>query len=139
MGLNARQKKVIELYAEGTPVTDIAKICGVSRTTIYADLDNDDVKAGVDTCLTEIKSQVEKQVVNKLDSYVSELDKLALTSKSEKTKLDALQYLMDRGLGKPSSKTSLDIQDKREDDGTSDDMLADVLGIDEDNLEQDQE
>lgn len=136
MGLNERQQKVIELYAEGTSVTNIAKLCGVSRTTIYSDLDNDEVKAGVDRCLAEIKSQVEKQVVNKLDSYISELDRLALTSKSEKTRLDALQYLMDRGLGKPSSKSDINIEDKRDKDaGVDDATLNDILGIEEEQEE----
>lgn len=126
MGLNERQIKVIELYAQGTPITDIAKICGCSRQTIYDDLSKSDVKAGVDRSLTEIKTQVEKKVVNKLDSYIEELHKLALTSKSEKTKLDALQYLTDRGLGKATSKVNVTTNEK-ENDSVDDNILKGII------------
>jgi DNA-binding CsgD family transcriptional regulator len=117
MGLNDRQKKIAELYAIGTPVTDIAKLCGVSRPTIYSNLDNDEVKAEVSRCLSEIKNQVEKKVMNKLDSYVSEMDKLALLSKSEKTRLEALEYLLDRGLGKATTKIADVTAEEKEKEG----------------------
>lgn len=104
MALNDRQMKLIELYAQGTPITDIAKICGVSRQTIYTDLDNKDVKAGVDKCLTEMKNQAEKKLTQSVDTLVEEIKKLALTSKSEKIRSENLQYLLNRIYGTPTSR-----------------------------------
>lgn len=106
MGLNERQQKVIELYSAGETVTNMAKILGVSRNTIYADLNLDDVKDGVNKCLTELKTQSEKKITQDLDLYISELKKIALTSKSEKNKLDAIQYILNRIYGTPTSKVA---------------------------------
>jgi DNA-binding CsgD family transcriptional regulator len=106
MGLNDRQLKVIELYASGTTVTDIAKITGVSRQTIYTDLDNKEVKAGIDRCITELKSQAEKKIIQDVDLYIAELKKLALTSKSEKIRSENLQYLLNRTCGTPTNKVA---------------------------------
>jgi transposase len=104
MAINERQEKVIELFATGETITNIAKITGVSRNTIYADLDSADVKAGVAKCLTEMKNQAEKKIGADVDLYVTEFKKLALTSKSEKIKLDALQYILNRIYGTPTTK-----------------------------------
>jgi transposase len=104
MALNDRQLKVIDLYATGETVTNIAKITGVSRQTIYADLDSKDVKAGIDKCLTEMKNQAEKKLTQSVDTLVEEIKKLALTSKSEKIRSENLQYLLNRIYGTPTSK-----------------------------------
>ena len=55
--------------------------------------------------------------------YVEEMHKLAMTSKSDKVKQDALTYLMDRVLGRPTSKIS-NIE------GNSDNSGADIIDID---------
>jgi transposase len=106
MGLNERQLKVIELYASGTTVTDIAKITGVSRQTIYTDLDSKDVRTGIDKTITELKSQAEKKISQDAELYIAEIKKLALTSKSEKVRSENLQYLLNRIYGTPTSKVA---------------------------------
>lgn len=116
MGLNDRQLKVIELYAQGETVTNIAKICGVSRNTIYADLDSKDVKAGINKCLTEMKSQAEKKLTQSVDTLVEEIKKLALTSKSEKIRSENLQYLLNRIYGTPTSKVADVTEDKEKEE-----------------------
>jgi t-SNARE complex subunit (syntaxin) len=119
MGLNERQQKVIELYSAGETVTNMAKILGVSRNTIYADLNLDDVKDGVNKCLTELKTQSEKKITQDLDLYISELKKIALTSKSEKNKLDAIQYILNRIYGTPTSKVA-DVTEQEKDNANID-------------------
>ncbi|WP_055667704.1 helix-turn-helix domain-containing protein [Desnuesiella massiliensis] len=128
MALNDRQMKVIELYAQGTPITGFAKICGVSRQTIYTDLDNKDVKTGVDKCLTEMKNQAEKKLTQSVDVLIDEIKKLALTSKSEKIRSENLQYLLNRIYGTPTSKIKDVTEDQREEDKF--DLDESVLGFD---------
>lgn len=115
MALNDRQMRVIELYAQGETVTNIAKITGVSRQTIYADLDNKDVRAGIDKYLSEMKNQAEKKLTQSVDTLVEEIKKLALTSKSEKIRSENLQYLLNRIYGTPTSKVA-DVTDKEDKD-----------------------
>lgn len=121
MALNDRQEKVIELYAQGETVTNIAKVCGVSRNTIYADLDNVDVKAGVSKCLAEMKNQAEKKLTQSVDTLVEEIKKLALTSKSEKIRSENLQYLLNRIYGTPTSKVA-DVTEENKDNINTGDL-----------------
>ena len=113
MGLTDRELKVVELYAQGAPITEIAKVCGVSRQTIYNDLDKEQVKVAVDEAITEIKTQAEKKVTSKIDNYIDKLEEIAFAGSSEKVRADALQYLINRALGTPTSKVQ-DISDDKE-------------------------
>jgi transposase len=124
MALNERQEKVIQLYASGETITNIAKITGVSRNTIYTDLDSVDVKAGVDKCLTEMKNQAEKKISADLDLYITEFKKIALTGKSEKNRLDALQYILNRVYGTPTNKIA-DVTDAADKDSITSEQLED--------------
>jgi predicted DNA-binding protein YlxM (UPF0122 family) len=113
MPLNERQQKEAELYAQGTEITDIAKLCGVARQTIYNDMKRPEWKATVDEYVTQLKKQGEQKIMSKVDIYISELEKIALTSKSENTKKDILIYLLNRIYGLPTSKTQ-DVSDKKD-------------------------
>lgn len=104
MALTDNQKKFIDLYFTGDNMTNIAKRIGVSRQSCYKYLDNDEVKAEMDRRLTEIKSQADKKLKGKLDVYISKLEEIAFNGKSEKTRADTLQYLVDRVLGKTTTK-----------------------------------
>ena len=126
MALNDNQQKAAELYVQGTTITDIAKIVGVSRPTIYDWLKIKDMKATIDELTTEIKNQAEKKISSKLDNYLSELEKIALTSKSEKIKVDSLTYLIDRVMGKSTTKIE-DVTDSIDKDLITSDELVDEL------------
>lgn len=104
MALTDNQKKFIDLYFTGDNMTNIAKRIGVSRQSCYKYLDNDEVKSEMDRRLTEIKSQADKKLKGKLDVYISKLEEIAFNGKSEKTRADALEYLVDRVLGKTTTK-----------------------------------
>ncbi|MGL5440810.1 MAG: helix-turn-helix domain-containing protein [Filifactoraceae bacterium] len=122
--LTENQIKFIELYIEGHKISDIAEKIGVSRQACYQYLDNEKIKTEVDTRLAEIKKQADTRIKHKLDIYISELEKIALTSDSEKIKSDNLQYLIDRVLGRATSKVA-DVTGKEEDNNIIDinDML----------------
>lgn len=102
--LDDRKEKVIGLLIEGEQITNIAKIVGVSRQAIYNWLNDSEFKNELDTRLQEIKTQGNNMIVNKLSSCIDELLKIALTGRSEKVRSDTSQYLVDRVLGKATTK-----------------------------------
>lgn len=120
--LNERQNKEAELYAHGVNVTNIAKLCDCSRQTIYNDMERKEWKAKVDDLLTEAKQVANNKLNNDVELYVDELKKIALTSKSENNKKDALMYLLNRIYGTPTNKTQ-DITDKQEDNSVNQEEL----------------
>lgn len=99
--LTDQQNEAIKLYIEGETKTDIAKQVGVSRTTMYNWMSNEEFKTAINNGLSNIKTEADFKITTKIPLYIEELSKLALTSKNEKIKSDACQYLVDRVLGKP--------------------------------------
>ncbi|WBL16359.1 phBC6A51 family helix-turn-helix protein [Sutcliffiella sp. NC1] len=107
--LDDRKRLAIELLAEGIEKkTDIAKKCGVVRQTIYDWLELPEFKAALDARLTSRKVFVEKFIDSKLESAVDELIHLAETTENARVKAQVLQYIIDRGLGKPVSKHQIE-------------------------------
>ncbi|KHF40714.1 phBC6A51 family helix-turn-helix protein [Halalkalibacter okhensis] len=102
--LDERKNKVINELVEGVKTkTDIAKGAGVSRQAIYDWLSNTEFKAELDRRLQQRKVLVEKVIDSKLESAVDELIELAHTTTNSRVKAQVLQYIIDRGLGKPTS------------------------------------
>lgn len=110
--LSPKQLEAIAMYVKSTPVMEISKICGVSRTTFYEWMKGDEFKAEVNRQYEEIKNSAAGKITRRVDSYVDELHKLAMTSKSEKTKLDALTYLVDHVIGRSTAKIENVTKDK---------------------------
>lgn len=112
MALNDNQKKFIELSVTGMKPTEMAKEIGVSRQMIYKYMNNEEIKSEVDRRIAEIKLQANKNLGTKINRYIDELEHIAFTSESEKIKSDALQYLIDRVLGKSTTKIESNASDK---------------------------
>jgi hypothetical protein len=121
-----RYERVIDLYLEGKSIVDINKITGVSRPTIYKLLDDPEYKAVMDKRLHDLRTQGQKRLENKLNSYVDELENIALTSDNENTKKDCLMYLVNRILGTPTSKTQ-DITNANDSDANKVEDIDNVL------------
>lgn len=102
--LSDNQFKALELYIGGNTPTDIAKMCGISRTTFYDWLKKDEFKSELDRQQQENKSRATQRISSKVDTYITELERIALTSKSDKTRTDALTYLIDHVVGKSTTK-----------------------------------
>lgn len=126
--LNDKQIKAIELLVQGESISDVAKIIGVSRTTVSTWKNKDELfKAELDKSIQALKSDVETQIMNNINPLTDRLIKIALKSNSDKTSLDAIIYTLNRVLGTPTNK----IQDvSSENDKTDivdiDDMLNDL-------------
>ncbi|KKX99838.1 MULTISPECIES: phBC6A51 family helix-turn-helix protein [Paraclostridium] len=113
--LTEEQRYAAELVAKGEKIVDIAKLCKVSRQTVYDWKEKKDFKAEVDRFVNDIKTKSEKSIAMSLETYIKELEKIALTGKSEKNKLDALQYLVNRVLGNTTTKTEITTDNNKED------------------------
>ncbi|RXM70340.1 phBC6A51 family helix-turn-helix protein [Clostridium tetani] len=117
--LNKEQMKAMELLLNGETITDTAKVVGVERKTIYRWMEKKEWKDNWNKCMHEIKTEGNNRIIKNLDKYVTELEKIALTAESDKTRADTLTYLVNRILGTPTNKT----QDITEDKNKKDDFV----------------
>jgi len=130
-----RYERVIDLYLEGKSIVDINKITGVSRPTIYKLLEDDEYKATIAKRLHDLRTQGQSRLENKLNTYVDELETIALTSENENTRKDCLLYLINRILGTPTNKTQ-DVTENKNSNSDADidsaiDSVMDELHIED--------
>lgn len=102
--LHEKQLEAAIMLAEGKTKTEIATELKISRQTLYDWLKLDEFNEEVNHIITLSKDETEKRLTFNIDKYVKELEKIAFNSKSEKIKSDTLQYLIDRVLGKTTTK-----------------------------------
>lgn len=119
--IDERKMKAIELWTEGKGNTEIAKIVGVSRTTIWTWSNEEEVKAELNRFEREIKTHAQNRFNNRLDSMVNNAFSLALNSPSDKIRADMTQYCIDRVLGKTTTK--VEVQPTGEENKVSVDIL----------------
>lgn len=137
--LDDRKLLAIQHLAEGEkPKTEIAKLTGISRTTLYEWLDDDEFKAELNRRLQQRKNLVEKIIDSKLEQAVESLVELSYKSKNDMVKMRALTYLIDRGLGKATEK--LEVTAKQDNINVNQDLLNseydDIIDIEIDEDEQ---
>lgn len=128
--LNEKQIQAIELLVQGENITDVAKIIGVSRTTVSTWKNKDELfKAELDKSIQALKSDVETQIMNNINPLTNRLIKIALKSNSDKTSLDAIIYTLNRVLGTPTNKTQeISNEGNNTDIVDIDDMLNEIDG-----------
>lgn len=100
--LDNRQLKAIELLASGETIRVVADSVGVNRKTIYDWLKKENFKAELDRQVKELKSNIEKKLLSNVNPFLDELTKIALYSDSDKTRLDAITYCINRLVGTPT-------------------------------------
>ena len=92
----------MELIIQGETISDIAKMMKVSRGTIYNWLDDENFKADLNKQRQEIKDASKERINANIGMYIGELHKIATTSQSEKARIEASVYLLNRVLGTPT-------------------------------------
>ena len=102
MQLGEKQYRAMELIIQGETISDIAKMLKVSRGTIYNQLDDENFKADLNKQRQEIKNASKERINACIGIYISELHKIATTSQSEKARIEASTYLLNRVLGTPT-------------------------------------
>jgi len=85
--LTDKQMKAIDLIIQGESLTDVAKIIGVSRTTVSTWKNQDErFKVELDKTMQALKSGVDTQILNNINPLMDRLIKIALKSNSDKTR-----------------------------------------------------
>ena len=102
MQLGEKQYRAMELIIQGETISDIAKMLKVGRGTIYNWLDDENFKADLNKQRQEIKNASKERINACIGIYISELHKIATTSQSEKARIEASTYLLNRVLGTPT-------------------------------------
>lgn len=106
--INEKQSIAIDMLIEGTyNKSDIAKSCGKSRQWLYESVINDEeCKAKLDERLHEVQIDGMNRIKSNLGSYISNIMQLANNSSSDKIKLDANEYLINRVMGGITTKVA---------------------------------
>lgn len=130
--LDTRQLKAIELLASGETVRVVADSVGVNRKTVYDWLKKENFKAELDRQVKELKSNVEKKLLSNVNPFLDELTKIALYSDSDKTRLDAITYCINRLVGTPT-KVQQDItgEDTKENNNIDIDSVLEEIDLKE--------
>ena len=128
--LKQKQLDAIEMIIQGKTKTAIAKELGMSRTNLYTWMNNDEFIAELDRQRDIISRQALSEIKGDTKKLLEGLEKLALTSESESIRLSATTALLDRILGRPSTKSEISIDKATESDIELDDI--DTL-LEEDN------
>lgn len=126
--IDERQRKAVELLVAGEhSKVDIARLAGISRTTLYNWLNEDEFNRKLDKRLAEIKTQAEMELNSKLPKAIDLYWELATSDKTDnRTKQIALSYIIDRSLGKVVART--EITDNRiQNDNISEDDILEVI------------
>lgn len=105
--LTEKQLQAVELLANGIPKTEVAKVVGVDRSTVHLWMKNDKFKREVNEQIKENKENIDKMMMTYTDSVISKLYELAMGAKSEKVRLDACTYILNRVAGTPIAKTEI--------------------------------
>lgn len=136
MMIDERHRKAIEMILSGEHTkADVARVIGISRTTLYSWLEEDEFKAEMDKRVRVIKDQAEKEFDTKLLKAIDLYWELATMSTDNRTKEMALRTWIERALGKTTTK--VDISDSRADTSVSD---SDILtAIDKAKQKEDKE
>ena len=129
--LSEKQRRAIELLANGENKQTVAKMVEVNPKTIYAWLKIDIFKDELDRQVMALKKDVETKLATQVAPLMDNLIKIALTSKDERVRLQATTYALDRLYGKATTKQEVKVETK---DTTQqieniDDIFSD-LGID---------
>lgn len=135
--IDERQVKAIELLIAGEHTkTNIAKIVGVSRTTLYSWMDDVEFMENLNKRLQQIQTIVEKELNAKLPEAISRYWELANTTTDPRVKEKCYSYWIDRVMGKTTSKLDIGIEAKQM-VANQDDILADIQELDDNAIELD--
>lgn len=105
MKLGDRHREAIRLYIKGERVTDLCKEIGIARRTFYDWMEDDVFKSELLKMKSEVENGLRIELTRNSQKYLTEIERIAFTAKDEKLRFQALQYLLNHTLGKPTNKS----------------------------------
>lgn len=101
--LSKQQSDMIDMILEGHTMTEIAKVIGVHRSTLYVWKDLDFVRAELDERRRQLRKSASDKITGQVNFLADEMLKLAKESSDQRVKYNAIKYLLDRSLGIPTA------------------------------------
>lgn len=122
MVLDIVHKQAIAYMLEGRSISDVARLCNVSRASIYNWMKDKTFKAELDKERECLKTDINRKIANRSEVYIEQMHRIATTSKSDKERRAACEYLLDRFLGKSTTK----VEGIDKDNGDDDKKVVDI-------------
>ena len=119
--LDEKHLKVCHLLSIGTSITEIAKVMGMTRQTIYDWKKKEEMKAELDRQGQDFISSMQASGRAYAPKAMARLIDLCENGTSDKTQLDAASKIIDKYM---SNATKIEIADGRD---SKDDVTVDVL------------
>lgn len=110
--ITSKQSEMIELLIEGHTISDIARALKVSRNTVYSWKDRDECIAELNRRKQELRSAGNQRILHKLDTYINNIQQIAMDDTDKRSCLAANQYLINRIYGSPTTVVTDDIKDE---------------------------
>ena len=113
--LTEKQNKMISMLAEGMSKADIAKELKMSRQTIYDWMNKEEIKREMDRRRRIMCNEALTSLKGDTRELLDAVKKLSYTADSEAIRLQALNSLLDRSLGKATTKAELEVSNNNKD------------------------
>ena len=123
--LTNKQLDCIELLMDGLNKTAIADKIGISRKTIYKWIENEEFKLELDRRKQKICNDALSDLKGSTKDLLKAVEKLAYTAENEGIRLQALNSLLDRTLGKATAKQEIELSSNKEAENIDLDTLLD--------------
>ena len=107
--LNNKQLQAISMLMDNVQKSEIASKLGVSRTTLYKWIDNEEFKLELDRRRQEISKHALSDLKGDTKQILEAVKKLGYEAESEAVRLSALNSLLDRILGKATTKQEIEL------------------------------
>lgn len=101
--LTEQQSQAIDYMIEGQNKTNIAKLIGVSRNTLYNWMELKEFQEEKQLRLDESKVVARNKISTKVSKCIDIIYEIAVTSKDTRTKFQAAKYLCDQYIGSPTA------------------------------------
>lgn len=101
--ITEQQSQAIDYIIEGQNKTNIAKLVGVSRNTLYNWLELKEFQEEKQKRLDELKVVARNKISTKVNNCIDIIYEIAVTSKDTRTKFQAAKYLCDQYIGSPTA------------------------------------
>ena len=107
--LNNKQLQAISMLMDNVQKSEIASKLGVSRTTLYKWIDNEEFKLELDRRQQEISKHALSDLKGDTKQILEAVKELGYKAESEAVRLSALNSLLDRILGKATAKQEIEL------------------------------
>lgn len=124
-GLSAKQISAAEMLQSGYTQREIAEAIGVHYVTISRWKNNEKFMAAVNKCKQERIRQTQA-LLNKGAPLATEVLIDLLKTNDKRTQVEVAKYILDRNLGKPTSKTDISVDYDSNNDFDLDALVAEI-------------